>query len=93
MKITINESMVLMKVLKGRLAELSSLRSECAKKETYFGETQKVVEPQYDIKMLDKRCVEIENALLEMDTRIKQSNAITTIEVDVDKTSLLSSLT
>lgn len=93
MKATVNEAMVLMKALKGRYGELSHIRSECAKKETYFSEVQKVIEPKYDMKELDRRCVDIENALLEMDTKIKQSNAITTIEIDVDKTALLSPLT
>lgn len=90
---SINEAMVLMKVLRGRLAELSSLRSTCASKESYFGERNKVVEPMYDVKMLDKKCVDIENALLDIDTKIKQSNAITSVEFDVDKGALLAPLT
>lgn len=93
MKITVNSAMVLQKALRGRLGELSSLRSECAKSETYYGEPKKVIEPKYDIKALDKRCVELENALLDIDTAIKGSNAITTIEIEADKSVLLAPLT
>jgi intein/homing endonuclease len=87
-KMTVNEAMVLAKAIRGRYAELSSLRSSCANRETYF-DPKKVIEPTYDIKALDKRCVELENFLLQVDTAIKQSNAITTIEVDADVKSLL----
>jgi hypothetical protein len=93
MKMTVNEAMVLQKALRGRLGELSSLRTTCASKESYYGDNNKVVEPMYDVKALDKKCVELENALLDMDTKIKQSNAITSIEIDADKSTLLSPLT
>lgn len=92
MKLSVNAAMVLQKALRGRLGELSSLRTTCAAKETYYGEKNKVIEPLYDVKVLDGRCVAIENALLDMDTAIKGSNAITIIEVDVDKAALLSPL-
>lgn len=91
-KLTVNEAMVLAKTIRGRYAELSSLRSSCASRETYFSEPKKVIEPTYDVKALDKRCVELENFLLNVDTKIKQSNAITMIEVDADVKSLLAPL-
>lgn len=93
MNYTINEALVLSKALRGRLAELSSLRQECAYTTTYYGDTQRVVEPKYDVKLLDKKCVDIENFLLMVDTKIKQSNAVTTIGVDIDAQSLLTPLT
>ena len=87
---TVNEAMVLMKIVRGRLGELSSLRSTSAVRETsdIFGYGQdkqvgkKVIEPLYDVKALDKRCTELTNFLLIAETKIKQSNAITTIKVD-----------
>jgi hypothetical protein len=87
---TVNEAMVLMKIIRGRLGELSSLRQSSSTRETttYNGE-KKRVEPLYDVKALDKRCTEIENFLLLTETKIKQSNAITTIKVDVDVNELL----
>jgi len=89
MKLTINEAMVLSKHMRGRYSELSDLRRTCSVKETYFGEKEKVVEPQYPMKMLDRRCVEIENFLLLVDTKIKQSNAVTTIEIEGDAQELM----
>ena len=91
MEITINEAMVKMKVLKGRLGELSHLRSESATRETWR-EPNKIVEPVYDMKELDRKCTDIENALLEIETAIKQSNALTKIEVEADIKSLLAPL-
>ena len=88
-KMTVNEAMVLAKVVRGRYAELSSLRGHSATRETFYGEPKKIIEPTYDVKVLDKRCVELENFLLLVETKIKQSNAMTTIEVDVDVNSLL----
>jgi flagellar biosynthesis chaperone FliJ len=90
--ITVNEAMVLQKALKGRLGELSNLRSEVASKVTYYGETEKVVEPKYDVKKVDADCVAIENFLMDLDTAIKQSNAITRISLKIDGRSLLSPL-
>lgn len=91
-KMTVNEAMVLAKAIRGRYAELSSLRSSSINRETYFSEPKKVIEPTYDVKVLDRRCVELENFLLQVETKIKQSNAITTIEIDTDVKSLLTPL-
>ena len=90
-KMTVNEAMVLMKIVRGRLGELSSLRQSNSTRETsYYGQDKKVVEPMYDVKALDKRCTELENFLLIVETKIKQSNAITVITVDgLDVTDLL----
>ncbi|MFA6971409.1 MAG: hypothetical protein WC208_08420 [Gallionella sp.] len=91
-KMTINEVMVMMKAIRGRLAELSNLRSQSASKETYYGTPERVIEPKYDIKALDKKCVELENWILDADSKVKQSNAVTTIELDADVKVLLSPL-
>lgn len=92
MNYTINEAMVLSKALRGRLAELSQLRSECATSTRYYGTQERVVDPQYDVKLVDKKCVEIENFLLMVDTKIKQSNAVTSITTDTDAQSLMTPL-
>jgi hypothetical protein len=88
-KMTVNEAMVLSKAIRGRYAELSSLRTTSANRETIFSTDKRVIEPLYDVKELDKRCVELENFLLMVETKIKQSNAVTVIEVDSDVKSLL----
>ncbi len=86
MKITINEILVLQKVVRERTAELRSLRSSVANRELYmYGkDNQKVVEPQYDVKAVDRKITELERFLLKSDTAVKRSNAITEVEVDSD---------
>ncbi len=91
-KMTINEAFVLLKALRGRLAELSRLRTDCARSETYYGDTRKIIEPKYDVVDLDCKCIQLENAVLDLDTKIKQSNALTVIEAGVDKGALLAPL-
>jgi len=91
MEMTINEAMVKLKVLKGRLGELSHLRSESATRETWR-EPNKIIEPVYDMKDLDRRCTEIEMAIMDIDTAIKQSNALTKIKIEADVKALLSPL-
>jgi hypothetical protein len=95
-KMTINEAMVLAKAIRGRYAELSSMRSANSNREIFYSEDntspKRVVEPTYDVKDIDKRCVELENFLLQVESKIKQSNAMTTIEVDADMKVLLAPL-
>lgn len=89
-KITVNEAMVWLKVVRGRLAELSKLREANSRKEiVYYTDQKKEFEPLYDVKKLDKKCTELENFILEMETKIKQSNAITNIETEADVNILL----
>jgi len=90
---TVNEAMVFMKAIRGRLGELSSLRQANSIRETsYFGENdKKIKEPMYDVKALDKKCTELENFLLTVETKIKQSNAVTKIKIEgADVAELLS---
>lgn len=91
---TINQAMVLAKALRGRLAELSQLRSEVSIRTNFYssGNKEKTVEPQYDVKKLDKMCVDIENFLLEVDSLIKESNAKTTIAMETDGRALMKAL-
>lgn len=80
---TINEAFVISKILRGRLAELSSLRSSNSHREiSTYGSEKKTIEPLYDVRALDRKCTEIENYLLILESKIKQANAITKIEVD-----------
>jgi len=90
---TVNELMVLMKTVRGRMGQLQALQQSCSKKETFFDrDANRIVEPQYDVKMLDKRVVELQNFLYLADAKVKQSNAITKISIDCDVNALLSPL-
>ena len=90
--ITINELMALMKAVRSRQASLSRLRDQVSIKERYFGAAEKVVEPQYDMKLLDKQITYLDKFLFIADSKIKTANAKTIIEMDYDLDALLSSI-
>ena len=93
---TVNEAISLQKAVRGRVQELKTLRSEvAASKETnWYGERDKTekVEPQFDVKIVDAKIVEIELFLYKIDAAIKQSNAATQLNVEANLESLLASL-
>lgn len=82
------------KSLQQRLNYLRGLASKVSERQIFYGERdkQKVVEPTYDIKLVDKKVSEIEMALLKIDTAIKKSNAITEVEISINFPELCSSL-
>ena len=95
-KLTVNQLLVLMKEVRSRCNDLRSIRSSCTTRErTYFGlnqENRKEVEPQYDVKAVDKKVTSLENWLFKADAAIKQSNAMTVVDVEVDVDDLLKPL-
>jgi len=90
-EITINEALVLQKVIRERLNELKGLRNTVANRESFLfsREEKKVVEPQYDVKAVDQKMTVLQLFLLKSDTAIKKSNATTTIHLDFDADKLL----
>jgi hypothetical protein len=93
MEMTVNELMVLMKTVKGRMGQLQALQQSVAKKESFFDRGEnKLVEPQYDVKQVDKKIVEIQNFLYFADAKVKQSNAVTKVDIVCSVDSLLSPL-
>jgi len=89
---TINELLSLMKIVKARIGALSSLRQEVSKKDIWAMEKEKIIEPQYDVKSVDKKITELETFLFKADAAIKQSNAITHVNIIVDVDKLLEPL-
>ena len=89
---TVNELMVTVKVIKERVSDLKSLREKTSVTERYYTATEKVVEPQYDIRILDRKVTELQNFLIKADAAIKQSNAKTEIDFKVDVDVLLKPL-
>ena len=79
---TINEVMALQKAVRDRVAALKALRAQVATKERYWnvGVEQKTVEPQYDIKLVDKKIMLLENFLFRADAAVKQTNAKTEVD-------------
>ena len=88
---TVNQILVLMKEVRIRVNDLRELRSQVSTKTTsYFGEREtKEVEPQYDVKALDKKITELETWLFKADAAIKQSNAATQVDVEANVDELL----
>ena len=95
MRKSINEWMVIRKVLAERRGDLKELRQTTAVKtktiHTYTErETVVETETQYDSKAIDRRITEMQNADLIIDSAIKQSNASTLVELPLDVDKLLS---
>lgn len=89
---TVNELLVVEKIARERLKDLKELRIEVASKKRFYGEKESVTEPQYDVKLVDKKVTEIQNFLMIADQKVKQSNAVTNIEFSPDVDKLLSPL-
>jgi hypothetical protein len=91
---TINEILVLTKAVRERVGELRSLRDKVSIKESFFGQhsENKVIEPQYDVKLVDRKITELEIFLFKADASVKQANATTQIDIKADVDTLLSPL-
>lgn len=95
-KMSINQVLSLTKIVRERLGELRQLRSSLATKETnYFGDQEqkrKEIEPQFDVKIVDRKVVELENFLFLADSAVKTSNAITKLDFEISVEELLKPL-
>lgn len=79
-KITVSEALTWQKTLKARHDELVQLRNTNAHRERmYFGansDKERVTEPLYDVKKLDRQVATIARELRLLDEAIKRSNAV-----------------
>lgn len=95
-KMSINQVLSLTKIVRERLSELRQLRSSVATKErVFFGDEEqkrKEVEPQYDIRLIDRKVIELENFLFLADSSVKASNAQTLLNLNIDVSKLLEPL-
>ena len=92
MKKTINELLVLSKIVRERVNNLKALSEKVSKREVFYSTSEKVVEPTYDVKLVDKKIVELQRFLLDSDTVIKKSNAVTEVEIEYSVDKLLEPL-
>ena len=95
MEKSINEWMVIRKILNERKFDIKTLRTQSAvDSKTVHTIGDKVVEnsstAKYDVKVLDRRIIELQNADLAIESAIKQSNATVRVNLPVDVDSLLS---
>lgn len=89
-KVTVNYLLAMEKSLRERLSQLNELKTQSARR-TYF-ENDKREEPTYDIKAVDKKITAINRALFELNHKVKESNAKTVVDVDVNYDYLVSEL-
>jgi len=90
MNYTVNELMVVMKNARQRVNDLKEIRKASVKSErVLWGDTQeKIIQPEYDIKKVDAKIVEIERFIMKADAAIKQSNAHTIVTLDFNDAGL-----
>ena len=83
MSITVNAALSMQKALKQRMSQLETTKSNSTMRTRYMSldKSERVEEPMYDIKKLDKKVTEINKALLKIDQEIKRSNAATTVDL------------
>jgi len=79
--LSISAMLVLEKNLRGRLKELGELKNNVSRRVVWAG-SDKVEEPTYDVKDVDKKMVEIHKALFKINQRIKEVNAKTMVAAD-----------
>lgn len=81
--LTINEALVWAKTLKERHSELVGLRNENSKRtKHYFGQNadkERVEEPLYDVKALDKIVAGLAKEMRVLEQAIKNTNATTKV--------------
>ena len=75
----INEALSLAKIVRERLNDLKALRTQTSVKERWMTTTEKITEPQYDVKEVDKKIIKLQNFLFEVDSKIKATNAVTEV--------------
>jgi hypothetical protein len=89
-KMSINAALSMKASLQSRLSELKGMKSEAATRRiSRYDGKEDIVEPTYDIKVIDKKCAELTSALFLLDKGIKQANATTKFDVDVNYVELM----
>lgn len=94
MTYTINALLSMQKALNLRRQQLETLKNQCASRTVYRSNdgAENITEPTYDVKKLDALVTKINKALWDVDQKIKEANAKTTIEVSLDFDSLMTAL-
>ena len=92
---SINEWMIIRKIVAERKQDLKRLRDLSAVDsrviDSYGDKVKESINTaKYDVKVLDRRIVEMQNSDLAIESAIKQSNATTKLELVIDVDSLLS---
>jgi len=91
MVLTVSALLSMEKSLRSRLSQLNELKGEISKR-TLWREPSKVEEPTYSIKDVDKKITKINKALFFIDQKVKESNATTKVDMDINYDDLVSEL-
>ena len=91
-KTTINELLCMRTALAQRQAQLNHLKSDVARRTIWGGGDNKIEEPVYDVREVDKKLTQINRALFKIDSTIKRSNAATSVGIDLDFNDLMSEI-
>jgi uncharacterized protein (DUF3084 family) len=94
MEATINSLLAMQKHLQARRSQLDELKNNSSRRTRWMmsDAKEKVEEPTYDVKLVDKKLVQINRALFEIDRKIKEVNAITKIDIAIDFDTLMSEI-
>lgn len=89
---TVSESLQLVKAIKQRTSSLEKLRDQVSVKETYYSATNKTSEPLYDVKEVDNKLVNLNQILFTLESAIKQSTAVTNLNVNISTNDVFEAL-
>ena len=92
---TVNALLSMQKALVQRRLQLNELKNSSTMRTLYRSidaGTERIEEPTYNIKAVDKQIVQINNALFKIDQKIKESNAKTVIDINIDYDTLAAEL-
>jgi hypothetical protein len=82
---SINAWLSMKNSLQARLAELKEMKGNASTRHiSRYDGKEDITEPTYDIKQIDKKCALITTALFNIDQSIKEANAATKIDINVD---------
>ena len=91
-QVTVNYLLAMEKSLRERLNQLNDLKSSVSKR-AYWEDKDKVEEPTYDVKAVDKKITAINKALFALNHKVKESNAKTLVDIkNLDYDSLVSEI-
>ena len=91
---TVNGLLSMQKHLTTRRHQLDELKNNSSKRTRWMmmDSKEKIEEPLYDLKKVDTKLVRINQALFQIDQKIKESNAVTKVSIDIDFDKLMSEI-
>jgi hypothetical protein len=93
MESTVNAFLSMQNALNQRRVQLNELKNAATTRSWMMSGNEKTgTEPTYDIKKVDKKLSDINKALFKLDSGIKETNAKTSMKIDIDFDALMSKI-